>query len=123
MISADHRQAQPFGGIQVDIVVARAAQRDAAHAEVCQNFQRCRVELVVDEGADRAAPRRERRGGGIEARFQGDQFVGARRVGGRQKLAVVGLRSEHGDAHVAMVPRFACRVKRVAGFASGPGSG
>ncbi|VFT59779.1 Uncharacterised protein [Pseudomonas aeruginosa] len=94
-----HRQAERFGGGQVDVVVAGRAQGDQARAAGRQAFQHRPREVVVDEGADYFEALGEDRRVRLQVGLLEVQFEAVPVVAGLEALAVVGLAAEEQDAH------------------------
>ncbi len=84
--------------VEVDVVIAGAAERDQARAAARKLLDHGCVEAIVDEDADAFEARGERDSLGIEMRLEESQLM-LPAVGRFEELAVVCLAAENRDSH------------------------
>lgn len=97
---ADDGEAEGFGGGEVDVIEAGAAEGDEADPVGGEDFEGRAVGVVVDEDADGGGTGGGGGGFGGESEFveSPDELVGGRGVG--EVFAVVGFGVEDGDGVV-----------------------
>ena len=93
--------AQILGGLQVDIVVARASHRQDSSPVGCQFGQDRTTQVVVDEGTDHWILMRQAGRLGIEAYIKIVELITEGLVRQLKMVTVVGFGTEQSNLHEA----------------------